>query len=55
MSEEVKEQVISEMKASPTPMVFFKWMIQHMLLRVQLLVFVRYILSGNIKRGVAVL
>ena len=34
MSEDVKDQVINEMKASPTPMLFFKWMSQQMLIRV---------------------
>ena len=31
---DVKDQVINEMKASPTPMLFFKWMSQQMLIRV---------------------
>jgi len=56
MSEDVKDQVINEMKASSTPMLFLQVdgstdvnSCAHML------VFVRYIHSRDIKRGVPVL
>jgi len=44
MLEDVKDQVVNQMKASPiTPMFFFKWMSRQKV-RVQLLVFMRYML-----------
>jgi len=47
MPADEKDQVINEMKASPTPMFSFPVDLQQMLL--QMLAFVRHILSADIK------